>query len=499
MIQGTASSVGKSLLVAALCRIFRDEGVRVAPFKSQNMALNSYVTRDGREIGRAQVVQAEAARIEPTVEMNPILLKPEPGLRSQVVLLGKPIGSMPWSDYCAIMPSLHDTIHDCLETLRANYELLIIEGAGSPVEINLRHSDIVNMHVAEVAEAPVVLVGDIDKGGVFAQIVGTMELLAPGERERIAGFLINKFRGEVALLKPGLEFIEERFKVPVLGVVPWIDRLRIAEEDSVALQSKIARPRSSSELDIAVVKLPAISNYDDFMPLEHQDGMQVRFVDRVENLAGADLVIIPGTKSTVSDLKWMQREGFANEILARANRGEPVLGICGGCQMLGDAIEDPHAIESPDPLVRGLGLLPLRTIFQNEKVTARVVALPRSSWFQNDAATTEITGYEIHMGIIERTDASRPAFTLISRNGANLKHPDGAVSENGNVVGTMLHGIFENASVREALLNELRMRKRIPAPVQSTVVTDRDAEYDRLARAVRASIDLEAIRRIIGI
>jgi adenosylcobyric acid synthase len=498
MIQGTASSVGKSLIVAALCRIFRDAGVRVAPFKSQNMALNSYVTLDGREIGRAQAVQAEAARIEPTVQMNPILLKPEPGLRSQVVVLGKPIGSMPWREYCAMMPSLHGTIRDCLETLRTNYELVIIEGAGSPAEINLRRSDIVNMHVAEVAEAPVLLVGDIDKGGVFAQIVGTMELLATDERARIAGFLINKFRGEVALLKPGLAFLEGRYGIPILGVVPWIDRLRIADEDSVALQSRVARPLSSSDLCIAVVKLPAISNYDDFMPLEHEDGVQVRFVDRVENLAGADLVIIPGTKSTVSDLMWMRRERFAAEILARVNLGEPVLGICGGCQMLGETIEDPHSIESNYPLVQGLGLLPLQTRFQNEKVTARVVAAPKARWFQNSMMAIEVTGYEIHMGIVERTDASQPAFTIISRNGARTEHHDGAVSHAGNAVGTMLHGIFENASVRAALLGELRMRKGIPTPTRGGIA-DREAEYDRLAGAVKDSIDIDAVRRIIGI
>ncbi len=334
MIQGTASSVGKSLIVAALCRILRDEGLSVAPFKSQNMALNSYVTPDGGEIGRAQAVQAEAAGVEPIIEMNPILLKPEPEMRSQVVLLGKPIGSMHWSEYCAMMPSLHGTIRNCIETLRARNDVVVIEGAGSPAEINLRRSDIVNMHVAKAADAPVILVGDIDKGGVFAQLVGTMELLEPEERNRVAGFLINKFRGEVALLKDGLEFLHQRFGIPVLGVIPWMRSLRIADEDSVALQSRTPRPQSGSELYLAVVKLPFISNYDDFLALEHEPGVHLRFIDNVGDLDGADLMIIPGTKSTMSDLAWMRREGFAGAIVTSADRGGLVLGICGGCQML---------------------------------------------------------------------------------------------------------------------------------------------------------------------
>ena len=497
MIQGTASSVGKSLIVAALCRIFHLEGLRVAPFKSQNMALNSYVTPDGLEIGRAQAVQAEAAGIEPSVEMNPILLKPEPGMRSQVVVFGKPIGSMHWSDYCAMMPSLQGTIRDCLESLRANYDLVIIEGAGSPAEINLRRSDIVNMHIAQVAEAPVILVGDIDKGGVFAQMVGTMELLAAEDRARVAGFLINKFRGEVALLKPGLDFLRDRFEIPVLGVVPWIEKLRIADEDSVALQSRIARPLSASEIYVAVVKLPAISNYDDFLALEHESGVQVRFVDRIEDLAGADLVIIPGTKSTVSDLAWMRREGFANEIIARVHRGGLVLGICGGCQMLGEVIEDPHRVESREIVADGLGLLPLRTRFETQKITTRVIARARAPWFL-DGEATEISGYEIHMGIVERSNASQSAFTITSRSGVRTEHPDGAVSSGGNVVGTMIHGLFENAPLRITLLNHLRDRKGIVRLQGSPQVADR-VEYDRLADAVRKSIDMSSLRRIIGL
>ncbi|HLI78593.1 MAG TPA: cobyric acid synthase [Candidatus Binataceae bacterium] len=497
MIQGTASSVGKSLMVAALCRIFRDEGFSVAPFKSQNMALNSYVTPDGREIGRAQAVQAEAARIEPSVEMNPILLKPEPEMRSQVVVLGKPVGSMHWSQYSAMMPALKETIRDCLESLLARYDLVVIEGAGSPAEINLRRNDMVNMHVAKIAGAPVILIGDIDRGGVFAQLVGTMELLEADDRARVKGFLINKFRGEVALLKDGTDFLAKRCGIPVLGVVPWIDRLRIADEDSAPLQEREQRSRSSSSLYLAVVKLPFISNYDDFLALEHEPGVDLRYMDIASEVENADLVIIPGTKSTMSDLAWMRRQGFADSIGRLARRGGLVLGICGGCQMLGEAIEDPYGIESHEPYATGLGLLPLRTRFKRRKSTARVIARPNPGWFGSKENAADVSGYEIHMGSVTPTDSDAPAFTVISRNGEYARYADGAVSSSGNVVGTMLHGIFEEGSFRTAVLDELRRRKGLAA--SNGVIAGRDAEYDRLAQTVRANVDMRTLRNIIGI
>jgi adenosylcobyric acid synthase len=498
MVQGTASSVGKSLIVAALCRIFRDEGLSVAPFKSQNMALNSYVTPDGGEIGRAQAVQAEAARIAPSVEMNPILLKPEPGMRSQVVVLGKPIGSVHWTEYRAMMPSLQETVRSCIDTLRARHDVVVIEGAGSPAEINLRRSDIVNMHVAKVADAPVILVGDIDKGGVFAQLVGTMELLAPDERTRVAGFLINKFRGEAALLKDGLDFLRDRFGIPVLSVIPWIDRLRIADEDSTELRSRGRKLQPDSELYLAVVKLPFISNYDDFLALEHEPGVDLNYLEEADDLEDADLIIIPGTKSSMSDLAWMRREGFDAAIERHARRGGMVLGICGGCQILGEAIEDPYAIESHEPFARGLALLPLHTRFKRKKSTAQVIARPNPGWFGATENSAEISGYEIHMGSVTPTETDAPAFTVISRNGEFARYADGAISSTGNIVGTMLHGIFENDSIRRALLRELRRRRGLSAP-NGEGIADRDAEYDRLAETVRASIDLPALRRIIGI
>ena len=347
MVQGTASSVGKSVLVAALCRIFRQQGIRVAPFKAQNMSLNSFVTPDGKEIGRAQAVQAEAAGIAPAVEMNPILLKPEGKGRSQIVMMGKPAGSFKFGDGEDRLCELREVVAQCLKRLRQSYELVVIEGAGSPAEINLKARDIVNMHVAKLADAPVILVGDIDRGGVFAQFVGTMELLEPDERGRVAALAINKFRGDIALLQSGLDFIVRRVNTPMLGVIPFIERLRIADEDAVALDQRLDRSRASAaRLEIAVVRLPRISNFDDFQPLEHEPEVVVRFVETPARLANADLVILPGSKSTVADLAWLRATGIDRAVAERARRGEPILGVCGGYQMLGQSIEDPHGVES---------------------------------------------------------------------------------------------------------------------------------------------------------
>ena len=358
MVQGTASSVGKSVLVAALCRIFRQQGIRVAPFKAQNMSLNSFVTPDGKEIGRAQAVQAEAAGIAPAVEMNPILLKPEGSGRSQIVMLGKPAGSFKFGDGEDRLFELREVVAQCLERLRQSYELVVIEGAGSPVEINLKARDIVNMHVAKLADAPVILVGDIDRGGVFAQFVGTMELLEPDERARVAALAINKFRGDIALLQSGLDFIVQRVNTPMLGVIPFIERLRIADEDAVALEQTLHQSRASAmRLEIAVVRLPRISNFDDFQPLEHEPEVVVRYVETPRQLSDADLVILPGSKSTVADLAWLRASGIDRAVVERAHRGEPILGVCGGYQMLGQSIEDPHGVESPERSTPGLGLL----------------------------------------------------------------------------------------------------------------------------------------------
>lgn len=499
MVQGTASSVGKSLLVTALCRFFRREGLRVAPFKSQNMALNSAVTADGLEIGRAQAVQAEAAGILSCVDMNPILLKPEGDRQSQVVVLGKPIDSMTATEYHEYKPRLSTVIAESLTRLRADYDLVVIEGAGSPAEINLKARDIVNMHVAKLADAPVLLVGDIDRGGVFASFVGTMELLEPDERARVAAFVVNKFRGDVALLRPGLSFLTERTGKPVLGVVPYVSNLRIADEDSISLEDRVARRRPSQhELDIVVVRLPRISNYDDVEPLEHEAGVVVRFVEQPDEVQGADLVILPGSKNTVSDLAWLRVSGIASAIEARAREGKPVLGLCGGCQMLGEVIDDPHGVESAETQVRGLGILALRTHFEREKITAQVLARVLSPSFLTDGAVVEedVRGYEIHMGLVEPRHPRAGPFEIRSRNGRVEARTDGAISGDGTVVGTMLHGLFENEVIRASTLAFLRTRKGFPECSAPQRIPSKQAEYDRLEAAVREHIDCELLWRL---
>lgn len=502
MVQGTASSAGKSLLVTALCRFFRREGLRVAPFKSQNMSLNSAVTADGLEIGRAQAVQAEASGILSSVDMNPILLKPEGDRRSQVVVLGKPIGSMTAIEYHEYKPRLSTVIAESLARLRADYDLVVIEGAGSPAEINLKDRDIVNMHVAKLADAPVLLVGDIDRGGVFASFVGTLELLDPDERARVAAFVVNKFRGDIALLRPGLSFLTERTGKPVLGVVPYIKDLRIADEDSVSLEARLSRRRPSrQELDIVVVRLPRISNYDDVEALEHEAGVVVRFVEQPDEVAGADLVILPGSKSTVADLAWLRASGIAGAIEARAREGQPLLGICGGCQMLGDVIDDPHGVESSEIQVRGLGLLALRTSFEREKMTAQVVARVLRPSFLTDGAALdeEVRGYEIHMGMAEPHNQQASPFEICSRNGRTEVRSDGAIGRDGLVVGTMLHGLFENASLRARTLSFLRRRKGLAEPASTQRIPSKQDEYDRLELVVCANIDCELLWRLTGL
>jgi adenosylcobyric acid synthase len=485
MVQGTASSVGKSLVVTGLCRLFRRAGLRVAPFKAQNMALNSAVAAGGGEIGRAQAVQADAAGIDPVVEMNPVLLKPEGESRSQVVVLGKPIGSIRAAEYHARKPELRAVVQGALARLRERVDLVVIEGAGSPVEVNLKDRDIVNMDVAKAAGARVLLVGDIDRGGVFAAFVGTMELLDPEERALVAGFVVNKFRGDPRLLDPGLEFLRRRTGVPVAGVVPYLRGLRIADEDSVSLDRRRGTRRAApGELEIAVVHLPRISNHDELDPLEHEPGVVVRYVDRPEELRGADLVILPGSKSTAADLAWLRASGVAQEVVARAGRGEPVLGICGGFQMLGRAVRDPHGMESAEREVAGLGLLPVTTTFGREKTTARVRALLEPGALLGGG---EVRGYEIHMGSVTRLEGA-PALRIVARNGAACVEEDGAVSAGGAVVGTLVHGLLEEDAVRGHLLARLRARRGIPDPV-APPIPSREAEYDRLADALAAHLD----------
>ncbi|MEM6671584.1 MAG: cobyric acid synthase [Planctomycetota bacterium] len=484
MVQGCASSVGKSLIATGLCRILHRRGLRVAPFKAQNMSLNSCVTVDGGEIGRAQAVQAEAAGIDPTVDMNPVLLKPEGEARSQVVVLGRPMASMDARAYQDRKRSLSDVVRGSLERLRSTYDVVVIEGAGSPAEINLKGRDIVNMHVAKMVDAPVLLVGDIDRGGVFAHFVGTLALLDPDERELVKGLIINKFRGDVRLLESGVRMIEERTDVPVLGIVPYVRDLRIADEDSVSLDHrKSGESPREADVDVAVVRFPRISNFDDFLALEHEPGVAVRYVEAADALAKADLVVLPGTKDTRGDLHWLRDRGFDVALQERAQSGAPILGVCGGYQMLGTVIDDPHGVEGPQGSLEGLGLLPVRTVFRQDKTTVRVRARALAATFLC-RADESATGYEIHMGDVV-AEAGAPRL---------FEHEDGhhEGTWHGSVVGTLLHGLFENDDLRSGLLDRLG-RARTARPIASP-----HAEYDRLADALEQSLAIDRIGALLG-
>ena len=400
MVQGTASHVGKSVLVSALCRIFRQDGFRVAPFKAQNMSNNSYVTRDGGEIGRAQAVQAEAAGVEARVEMNPVLLKPEADHIAQVVRMGRPMVSARVKDYFGLKAQLWESVSASLDTLRSEYDIVVIEGAGSPAEINLKATEIVNMRVALHADSPVLLCGDIDRGGVFAALVGTLELLEPHEREVIKGFIINKFRGDASLLTDGLTMLEDRTGIPVAGVVHHYRDIHIPEEDSVALDIPLrSGGNGQAALDVAVIQLPHISNFDDFDPLAREPGVSLRYVSRTDELGKPDLVILPGSKTTIPDLAWMNSRGLGRAVQELHGRGTAIVGICGGYQMLGQRLYDPDRIESSVPEMEGLGILPLTTVFSGTKETHRIHGeVVEAAGLLKFAGGASLTGYEIHMG-----------------------------------------------------------------------------------------------------
>ena len=476
MIQGTASSVGKSLLTTALCRIWARRGLRVAPFKAQNMSLNAAVTPDGGEIGRAQMVQAEAARARPHVDMNPILLKPETTSASQVVVLGGVWGSMHFGDYHRKKPELREVVGAALDRLRAAHDLVVIEGAGSPAEVNLKAGDLVNMWVAERADAPVVLVTDIERGGALAAIVGTLELLEPAERARVRALVVNKFRGDRALFAGGVTFLEERTRVRVAGVVPYLGDTRIASEDSLDL-----RAGGDGARTLAIVKLPRLSNFDEFEPLTRAPSLRVRWVEQPAELAGAALVIVPGTKSTVADLAWLRASGLAGALVERAAAGGAILGICGGYQMLGERILDPDGVESREPDVAGLGLLPVVTRFARGKVTQPVrVRLADGIPLLDRAGGREADGYEIHCGRVERRGA-RPFCTVLNRDAADSA--DGAIAS--HVAGTLVHGLFENAPIRAAL---------------GAADGDDGADpYDTLADAFAAALDMRQLDALVGL
>ena len=500
MVQGTMSSVGKSLMVAALCRIFKQDGWRVAPFKAQNMALNSFATRDGREVGRAQAMQADAAGVDVTVEMNPVLIKPEADSFAQIVVLGKPWARLAAGEYMSRRSELWNTVTHALDSLRAQYDLIIIEGAGSPAELNLRSGDLVNMAIAEYAQAPVLLVGDIDRGGIFAQLLGTIWLLQENERARVRGLIVNKFRGDPRLFYDGVKILEARSGVGVLGVVPYVRDLRIADEDSVALETVDRGSRSARSIDVAVIRLPHISNFDDFDPLRAEADVAVRFVDRVEDVGRPDLLILPGTKTTTADLKYLRERGLTSRIVELAHTGVPVLGICGGYQMLGETIRDPSGVESDELEVQGLGLLPVTTTFAAEKQTTRARgSIQAGRGLFANAHGLEVTGYEIHMGQTSGLPQARstPLQRVMARGDEVAADDDGAVSEDGMIAGTYFHGLFENDTLRHALLANLAARKgwtRAAAPARF----DRNTEYDRLAETVRTHLDLGEVLRMLG-
>lgn len=491
MVQGTSSSAGKSLMVTALCHSFARRGISVAPFKAQNMSNNAAVCPDGAEIGRAQAVQAMAAGLEPTADMNPILIKPEADSRSQVIVMGRPWRSLAARDYYPKKDFLWGEVTAALDRLGTAYDLVIIEGAGSPAELNLKASDMVNMAVALYLKAPVLLVGDIDRGGIFAQLLGTYWLLPQEEQELIRGFLVNKFRGDLSLFRDGIQILEERSRVPVLGVIPFIHDLHIPEEDAVVLENpSLEFQRSTSETDIAVIHLPRIANFDDFDPLIAEAGVNIRYVGSPEEIGNPKAIILPGTKSTVDDLKWLYDRGFAKVIQAHVQSGGAVVGICGGYQMLGLAIHDTHGIESQDKHIPGLGLLPIETNFVSEKATYQVIAQVKSgpAWLTGLQGQT-ITGYEIHMGC---TSGDISWLEITSRNGQQTKVMDGSVSHEGNIWGCYIHGLFDNVNLRRAWLSYLGWQASHPDPTHNFATS-----LTHLADTIETAIDMQQLEAIL--
>ncbi|WRS26320.1 cobyric acid synthase [Oscillospiraceae bacterium MB08-C2-2] len=487
MIQGTMSDSGKSLISTGLCRIFKQDGFRVAPFKSQNMALNSFITREGLEMGRAQVTQAEAAGVEPSVLMNPILLKPTGETGSQVIVKGEVLGDMKATEYYAYKHRLREPILECYTELARTHDVIVLEGAGSPAEINLKSGDIVNMGMAKMADAPVLLVGDIDRGGVFASLYGTVALLEPEEKARIKGIVINKFRGDVEILRPGLAMLEEMTGIPVVGVVPMLN-VHIEEEDGLSLENR--SQQAPKPVDIAVIRLPRISNFTDFIPLEKHPALGVRYVSSPRELGYPDLIILPGTKNTMADLLWLRQNGLEAAIKKQA-AGTPVLGICGGYQMLGNTLSDPHNVENGGEL-RGMELLPVETVFEASKTRRQVKGeiQPQEGFFSclNGCG---LTGYEIHMG---KTARLAQALPFVRLEGDSL---DGTALA--NVAGCYIHGLFESREMVQALAGALLTTKGLGAQQEGLpdFAAYKEQQYDLLAEALRRALDMEQIYRIL--
>jgi len=495
MFVGTASESGKSIMTAAFCRILKKRGVRVAPFKAQNMALNSYVTRDGKEMGRAQVVQAEAAGLEPDVDMNPILLKPSSEMGSQVIIQGVVHGTMEASSYYGLKKLLWPKVTESYDRLAAAFDCVVLEGAGSPVEMNLKASDIVNMAMAQYADAGVVLVADIDRGGVFASIIGTMELLTSEERERVIGFIINKFRGDPKLLGDGLAFIGEKTGRPVLGVVPLIRDLYIPGEDSVSLDRKryALMHHKTAGAAIGVIRLPHISNYTDFDPLEADVRFTLDYVTAPHRLPDYDAVILPGSKNVFYDLRFLRETGFEQALQDYRRAGGRIAGICGGYQMLGERIADPHGVEDQGGDTAGLGLLPITSIMEQRKITSRVRAVFR---LPGNNESVEVDGYEIHMG---RTAAAAGADVMMLRTGTGQEASVDVALRDGMVWGTYVHGLFENDALRTLFLKWAMPSERVAARDDFSYRAFKEENYDRLAAVVEQHVDVSYVLNKIGV
>ncbi|HAY22140.1 MAG TPA: cobyric acid synthase CobQ [Desulfobacterales bacterium] len=497
MILGAGSDVGKSILTAALCRIFRQESIGVAPFKAQNMALNSFITPEGGEMGRAQVVQAQAAGLTPHVDMNPILLKPSSDVGAQVIVQGKVYGNLGARDYYQHKPKLVRKVMESYRRLAASYDLIILEGAGSAVELNLKKNDLVNFSMAKRIGAAVLLVADIDRGGVFAATIGTHHLLTRVERRLLEGFIINKFRGDISLFDSGVKIIERRTGKKVFGVVPYMRDLLLPQEDSVALERKMQQQTgvSSTDLQINILRLPHISNYTDFDPLEQEPGVNLNYFDHHHYPADADLLILPGTKNTIADLLYLHQTGLAEKIRNYAKRGGRVIGICGGFQMMGEVVRDPLGMEGTAPEAEGLGLLPLITTMAGEKTTTQVEA----RFLGLGEERPLVTGYEIHLGITDLIGEGRGVFEITRRLGQPVKLRDGYASQDFRSWGSYIHGLFDSDVFRRAWLAELRRGKGLEVAEAGVYTFEafQEEQFDRLAEVVRGCLDVERLLRVI--
>ena len=502
MLLGTGSNVGKSIIAAGLCRVFYQDGYSVAPFKSQNMALNSYITKDGKEMGRAQVVQAEAANIEPEAFMNPILLKPTTDRKSQVIVNGKVYKNMDAREYFAYKHNLKKDIMEAYNHIRENFDICVLEGAGSPAEINLKEDDIVNTGMAEMADSPVLLVADIDRGGVFAAIYGTVMLLEENERKRIKGVIINKFRGDKSLLTSGIEMIEKLTDIPVLGVVPFVP-LGIEEEDSLGIDKY--NEKKEGKIRISVIKLKHISNFTDIDALSHYNDVSLKYVTKSSELGNEDIIIIPGSKNTVEDMKDLIEKNIGREIVRIAKKGTPVFGICGGFQMMGQKIMDPEKIESDLKEISGLGLLDIETVMKSDKTTTQYKNTVKNvSGILTGTEGMEIKGYEIHQGysypVNEKNEENNNSENILKNDTACLFGDEklkGAVKD--NIAGTYIHGIFDNSEFTSHFLNEVRKLKGLDRIDENFSYSDyKNREYDKLAEVLRENLDIQKIYEIMG-